>query len=66
VSTTFTNSIWRLREADPRKVERLVRARELPEPLARILVARGHSDPDLVHAHLEASLHALHDPALLD
>lgn len=60
------NSIWRLREADPGSIERLVRARNLPEPLARVLVARGHVDPERVQAHLDASLHALHDPALLD
>ncbi len=60
------NTLWRMREADPRVVERLVRARGLPEPMARLLVSRGHVDPERVHAHLEASLHALHDPALLD
>jgi len=60
------NSIWRLREADPRSIERLVRTRNLPEPMARVLVARGHVDPALVQTHLDASLFALHDPALLD
>src|SRR5689334_13232873 len=66
MSSATLNSTWRLRDADPASVERLVRARSLPEPLARILVARGHVDPERVQAHLDASLHALHDPARLD
>ncbi len=47
-------------------VERMARLRNLPLPMARILVARGHDDPAAVLAHLDASLHALHDPASLD
>lgn len=56
---------WRLREAPSDDVARLVRARNLPETLARLLVARGRKDPEAVAAFLDASLHALHEPARL-
>jgi len=61
-----SKSTWRLRAAEPELVARLARLRNLPQPMARLLVARGHHDPQLVQAHLDASLHALHEPALLE
>lgn len=41
----------------------LVRELRLPEPLCRLLVARGHGEPDLARAFLRPSLDTLHDPA---
>jgi single-stranded-DNA-specific exonuclease len=54
-----------LRAAEPELVARLARLRHLPQPMARLLVARGHQDPELVSAHLDADLKTLHEPALL-
>ena len=56
---------WELRPVDPEQTRRLARGRNLHELVARMLVARGHTDPERTAAHLEASLHSLHDPALL-
>jgi single-stranded-DNA-specific exonuclease len=44
-------------------VDRLVRELRLPEPLCRLLVARGHGEPELARGFLRPSLDALHDPA---
>jgi single-stranded-DNA-specific exonuclease len=49
--------------AAPESVARLVRELRLPEPLCRLLVARGHGEPDLARSFLRPSLDALHDPA---
>ena len=46
-------------------MQRLSRSKNLPETVARILVSRGHSEPDAVEAHLRASPMGLHDPFLL-
>jgi single-stranded-DNA-specific exonuclease len=56
---------WSLREVSQERVGQLMQERGLPEIVARILVARGHSDPQAVDRHLRPSLMALHDPALL-
>jgi single-stranded-DNA-specific exonuclease len=37
----------------------------LPLPLARLLVVRGHTEPDRVRRYLRPGLEQLHDPALL-
>jgi single-stranded-DNA-specific exonuclease len=47
----------------PEAVARLVAELRLPEPLCRLLVARGHGEPELARAFLRPSLDALHDPA---
>jgi single-stranded-DNA-specific exonuclease len=44
-------------------VDRLVRELRLPEPLCRLLVARGHGEPELARGFLRPSLDTLHDPA---
>jgi single-stranded-DNA-specific exonuclease len=49
--------------AAPESVARLVRELRLPEPLCRLLVARGHGEPELARGFLRPSLDALHDPA---
>ena len=46
-------------------VARLHRELHLPEPLCRLLVARGHDTPDAARAFLRPSLDTLHDPGLL-
>ena len=56
---------WSVREVPEERVAQLVRERGLPEIAARILVARGHCEPQAVDSHLRPSLMALHDPALL-
>jgi single-stranded-DNA-specific exonuclease len=47
----------------PEAVARLVRELHLPDALCRLLVARGHGDPELARAFLRPSLDTLHDPA---
>ena len=56
---------WEVRELSGAAVERLERERGLPEIVARLLVARGHSEPEQVDRHLRPSLMGLHDPSLL-
>jgi single-stranded-DNA-specific exonuclease len=56
---------WELRPVDAAAAERLARGRGLPDVVARMLVARGHVTPEAAAAHLEASLHSLHEPRLL-
>jgi len=56
---------WEVRELPEALIERLRRERGLPEIVARLLVARGHAEPEAVDRHLRPSLMALHDPALL-
>lgn len=46
-------------------VAELVRRNGVPEVVAQVLAARGHVAGDATTRHLEASLHALHDPAEL-
>lgn len=51
--------------AAPDAVGRLSRELRLPEPLCRLLVARGHGDSAAAKAFLRPSLSALHDPSAL-
>jgi len=57
--------VWKTRRVDEAAVERLAAARALHPLLARLLVARGISDPEAVGRHLQPSLMDLHDPRLL-
>jgi single-stranded-DNA-specific exonuclease len=52
-------------EIAPEAVALLVRELKLPEPLCRLLVARGHGDPARARAFLRPSLDTLHDPLTL-
>jgi single-stranded-DNA-specific exonuclease len=47
----------------PEAVATLVRELRLPEPLCRLLVARGHDQPALARSFLRPALSSLHDPA---
>jgi len=46
-------------------VSRLRAELRLPEPLCRLLAARGHDTPDAARAFLRPSIDILHDPGLL-
>jgi single-stranded-DNA-specific exonuclease len=52
-------------EAAPEAVARLTGELQLPGPLCRLLVARGHHSPDLARAFLRPSLATLHEPEAL-
>lgn len=58
--------VWRPPpEVDGAGVEGLVRALRLPEPICRILAARGFQDPENAKRFLRPRLEHLADPALL-
>lgn len=57
------NRPWKLRRPAPEAVRALVQRNAVPEVIARILAARGHEGGEATARHLEASLHALNDPA---
>jgi single-stranded-DNA-specific exonuclease len=54
-----------LRCPDPLAVRQIVVRNGLPEVVARLLAVRGHVGGEATSAHLDASLHTLHDPAQL-
>jgi single-stranded-DNA-specific exonuclease len=63
---TKPDAIWRSRPVDADALARLLAADfRLCEPSARLLVARGISDPSEAEAHLSATLAALPDPFTL-
>ena len=55
---------WHMRTPDPAAIRALVRAKRWPELLARLLVARGHAEPEEAERHLLASPMSLHEPSL--
>lgn len=65
VPTAIRSRPWRLRELDPQAIERLTRDRDVSRPLAALLVARGHRDPQAAERHLRPHLSRLHDPRAL-
>ena len=67
MTTTALTPRWRSAPPapDPARVASLVGELRLPEPLCRLLVARGHGDPRSARAFLRPSLDDLHDPASL-
>jgi single-stranded-DNA-specific exonuclease len=50
---------------DPAAVARLVDELHLPEPLCRLLAARGFADIDIAKVYLRPRIAQLHDPCLL-
>ena len=56
---------WRTRETDPETVASVARNAGVPDLVARMLVARGHTDGKEAARHLQASAMGLHDPFLL-
>ncbi|MDQ3949458.1 MAG: single-stranded-DNA-specific exonuclease RecJ [Gemmatimonadota bacterium] len=50
---------------DPAVVSRLASELLLPEPVCRLLVARGHATPDAARRFLRPRLDQLHDPVLM-
>ncbi|MFO7892360.1 MAG: single-stranded-DNA-specific exonuclease RecJ [Longimicrobiales bacterium] len=67
MSTPIVRPVWRppVEDPPPAVVRALAAELKLPEPLCRLLVARGHSTPGAAKSFLRPSLDALHDPALL-
>jgi len=61
----MTRPEWKLRRLDQDLVAGLVRSESVPEVVARLLVARGFSDPAAAREHLTPALTRLHDPFLL-
>ncbi|MGK7312174.1 MAG: single-stranded-DNA-specific exonuclease RecJ [Candidatus Longimicrobiales bacterium M2_2A_002] len=64
MTTPVLRPRWRVPPEPPSEaaVAELVRALSLPEPLCRLLAARGHDAPERARAFLRPSLSALHDP----
>lgn len=61
---SFKKARWEIAEIDEREVLRLSRALDVSAPVARILLARGMSEPAEAREFLSPSLAAhLHDPA---
>jgi single-stranded-DNA-specific exonuclease len=56
---------WNIAGADPEAVQRLIRELHLTAPAARVLCARGYSDPEQALRFLDPRLGDLHDPLLL-
>jgi single-stranded-DNA-specific exonuclease len=56
---------WRIRELEQGDLQRLMQRHDLPEPVAALLLARGHRAGDELEEHLRASPMSLHDPFLL-
>lgn len=67
MTTTALPRRWRSAPPapDPALVAGLVGELRLPEPLCRLLVARGHGDARAARAFLRPSLRDLHDPGTL-
>ena len=56
---------WRVRPTDQAKAERVAQELNLSLPIARLLVARGYTEPEAAYRFLNPSLHDLADPRLL-
>ena len=61
---TVARPRWRARDDRPAPdvVRRLEQSLRLPEPLCRLLAARGHATPEQAKSFLRPSLAAQHDP----
>ncbi len=63
VARSFTGRAWKLRAPNPALVRSHALRHDLPEPVARVLAARGVSEADAAH-HLQPTLRAhLPDPS---
>lgn len=61
---SFKRARWEIADTDEREVLRLARALDVSAPVARILLARGMSDPGVAREFLSPSLAShLHDPS---
>jgi single-stranded-DNA-specific exonuclease len=66
--TRITDRRWVLRSdriAEPAAVDALRSALDLPDALCRLLIVRGHDDPEAVRTFMRPALDELHDPLLL-
>jgi single-stranded-DNA-specific exonuclease len=59
------NSLWRVAEADPLRVQTLTRDTGLPRILAALLIARGIETPEEASRFLHPDVSTLHDPLAL-
>ena len=57
--------VWRVAEPDPKAVENLARAAEVPPLVAALLINRGICTPEAAFEFLHPTLASLHDPFLL-
>ncbi len=57
--------LWRIHPHDPQRIGALAHAARLPTVVARLLVCRGLTDPDVARDFLAAKLTNLRDPELL-
>ena len=63
---SFKRARWELADVDERDVLRLARALDVAAPVARILIARGMSEPGVAREFLAPSLAThLHDPSAM-
>ena len=58
----MTQKIWRLVEADEQQTSALAAVFKLPQPVARLLAARGWGDPAVAEKFLRARLSDLSEP----
>jgi single-stranded-DNA-specific exonuclease len=66
--TRITDRRWVFRSdriAEPAAVDALRSALSLPDALCRLLIVRGHDDPEAVRTFMRPALDGLHDPRLL-
>ncbi len=56
---------WRVRTTDLARAQQLAKELSLSLPIARLLVARGYTDPEIAYRFLHPSLHDLASPRLL-
>jgi len=61
----LSNMRWVIAPVDPKAVARLARELSVPTLVARLLVLRGHTEPEAAHRFLHPSLGQLHDPYLM-
>jgi single-stranded-DNA-specific exonuclease len=50
---------------DPARVAQLAEELRLPEPVCRLLLARGHAEPEAAKRYLRPRLEQLHDPSAM-
>ncbi|MCS7190813.1 MAG: hypothetical protein NZ843_04335, partial [Fimbriimonadales bacterium] len=56
---------WRIRHTDEAKARKIAEELGLSLPTARLLVARGYTEPETAYRFLHPALHDLADPRLL-
>jgi single-stranded-DNA-specific exonuclease len=65
MTTSISNSRWRIKPHDSGRIESLSRSAKIAPLVAQLLINRGIEDPSRAVAFLEARMGSLHDPELL-